>query len=206
MPTMQLGLPFGSRGREPAGTPVRRTILLGRRSLAVTYVKHQRARHYIIRVEDDGSLRVTVPRGGSLARADQFIKEKATWIDRERYRVALRRTGEVRADDDPRLRELASTVLPARLLELAAGLGRTVSGISVRAQRTRWGSCSPSGRISLNWRLVQMPHSVRDYVLLHELTHLLHLNHSKRFWRELDRVCPWHRAARAWLKANGRAG
>jgi predicted metal-dependent hydrolase len=81
-----------------------------------------------------------------------------------------------------------------------------VRGVTVRSQRTRWGSCSPSGRISLNWRLVQMPESVRDYVLLHELTHLLHLNHSKRFWRELERVCPWHRDARGWLKANGRAG
>jgi len=204
---MQLGLPFDAPRRECSGHPGFRTILIGRRPLSVAYVKHPRARHYIIRVEDEGSVRVTIPRGGSRRRADEFVREKADWIERERYRAALRKTGPPLAEDEGGcLRRLAAETLPARLLELAAGLGRRVAGVSVRAQRTRWGSCSPAGRISLNWRLVQMPDAVRDYVLLHELTHLLHLNHSKRFWRELARVCPWHREARAWLRANRRPG
>jgi len=73
----------------------------------------------------------------------------------------------------------------------------------VGSQRTRWGSCSPSGRVSLNWRLVQMPPPVRDYVLLHELAHLKHPDHSSRFWREVERLCPWYREARAWLGEHG---
>jgi predicted metal-dependent hydrolase len=113
------------------------------------------------------------------------------------------------ADDGPgalpaierHLRRLATEELPRRLTELAAAHGRAVAGVTIRAQRTRWGSCSPTGRISLNWRLIQLPPSVRDYVLLHELTHLIHLNHSRRFWRELERVCPWHGEARGWLRA-----
>jgi predicted metal-dependent hydrolase len=205
MPEMQLGLPFGTPRSDAPANPARRTLRLGTRVLSVAYVRHPRARHYIIRVEDDGSVRVTIPRGGSRARADEFVREKAAWIDRERYLVTLRGSGPLLpADESGHARRLAAQVLPARLLELARGLGRRVAGVSVRSQRTRWGSCSPSGHISLNWRLVQMPDAVRDYVLLHELTHLVHLNHSKRFWRDLARVCPWHREARAWLRAHGR--
>lgn len=204
---MQLGLPFGSPGLGARSIGERRAILLGRRSFTVAFVRHRRARHYIIRVEEDDSLRVTIPRGGSRARAEEFLREKAAWIERECYRAALRKGAPaLPPDTDGRLRRMAATLLPARLAELAARLGRRVAGVSIRAQRTRWGSCSPSGRISLNWRLVQLPDAVRDYVILHELTHLVHLDHSKRFWRELARVCPWHSEARAWLRANGRPG
>ena len=204
---MQLGLPFGSPRRHVRSGPGPRTILVGRRSLTVTFVRHPRARHYIIRVDDDGVVRVTIPRGGSRTQAESFVREKAAWIEKECYRVALRKAGPMLpADQIGELRRTAAKALSARLMELAASVGRQVAGVSIRAQRTRWGSCSPSGRISLNWRLAQVPDAVRDYVMLHELTHLVHLNHSKRFWRELARVCPWHREARAWLRRNGRTG
>jgi predicted metal-dependent hydrolase len=70
----------------------------------------------------------------------------------------------------------------------------------VRNQRSRWGSCSRRGTISLNWRLIQTPVSVRDYVILHELAHLKEMNHSKRFWREVARLCPDYKEAENWLK------
>jgi predicted metal-dependent hydrolase len=248
IPWMQLGLPFGAQSRVRTRLPARDTILVGRRSVVVAYVRHRRARHYIIHVTDDGSLRVTVPRGGSRHQADRFVREKASWIEREQYRLALGRSlrrrdderrvcldgeelvveiadsasgrdarfgshvvpvppgGRVRTALDRYLRALADVQLPARLAELAGATGHGVARVTVRAQRSRWGSCSPSGRISLNWRLIQVPPSVRDYVLLHELTHLTHLDHSKRFWRELERVCPWHREARVWLRQSGRSG
>ena len=91
-----------------------------------------------------------------------------------------------------------------RLRELAAAHGLAVNGVSIRNQQTRWGSCSSGGRISLNWRLVQMPDDVRDYVLLHELMHLRVRNHSPRFWREVERVCPDHEESRRWLRHQGR--
>lgn len=240
---MQLPLPFGARARASRSTPVRHTLLLGRRAVVVTYVRHRQARHYVLCVQEDGSVRVTIPRGGSRAAADRFVREKAAWIERERYRADLRRESERLQDErrvsvhgeefpvevvegpsgpvarfgpfqvalarnarsprpaiDTLLRRLAAEELPRRLMELANDAGRNVAHVTVRGQRTRWGSCSPSGRISLNWRLVQMPPPVRDYILLHELTHLAHLDHSKRFWRELERVCPWHREARRWLR------
>jgi predicted metal-dependent hydrolase len=102
------------------------------------------------------------------------------------------------------LQRLAQRELPARVQHLSATHGIAVSAISVRAQRTRWGSCSPRGEISLNWRLVQVPEWVRDYVILHELAHRRHLNHSTRFWEEVKRLCPDYEAAETWLRETGR--
>ena len=77
-----------------------------------------------------------------------------------------------------------------------------VQRVTVRNQRSRWGSCSRRGTISLNWRLVQTPEFVRDYIVLHELAHLREMNHSPRFWREVARLCPNFAEAEKWLKAN----
>ncbi len=103
------------------------------------------------------------------------------------------------------LRVLARAELGARLRALAAVHGLTIAGMSIRNQTSRWGSCSREGRIALNFRLVQMPPHVSDYVLLHELMHLKQQNHSMRFWRLVEGVCPGFRAAERWLKTDGRA-
>lgn len=223
---VQLTLPFRSPGRAAPGAAARVVLMVGRRPVAVTCVRHPRARHYLLRVEPDGSVRVTLPARGTRADALRFVREKIGWIERERYRQAIERAtaawvNEGRAlvdgrwvDTGPagveavkeRLRRTAERQLPARLRELAAAHGFTVAGVSVRDQRSRWGSCSSSGRLSLNWRLVQMPPAVRDYILLHELAHLRHPDHSRRFWREVDRLCPGHRDARRWLREHGGRG
>ena len=98
------------------------------------------------------------------------------------------------------LRQLAARELPPRVLELAARHRLTVRRITVRNQKSRWGSCSRRGTISLNWRLIQTPAFVSDYICLHELVHLRQMNHSPKFWREMERVCPDYRLARQWLK------
>ena len=77
-----------------------------------------------------------------------------------------------------------------------------VRRVCVRNQKSRWGSCSRHGTICLNWRLLQAPESVRDYLILHELAHLKEMNHSRRFWSEVARMCPDYRQAEAWLKKN----
>jgi predicted metal-dependent hydrolase len=93
--------------------------------------------------------------------------------------------------------------LPARTWELAAVTGMEVKQVSVRNQRSRWGSCSANGTISLNWRLVQTPDFVRDYIIHHELMHLREMNHSDRFWARVEEVFPGWREAEHWLKRNG---
>jgi hypothetical protein len=212
------------------------------------FVRQRRARHYILRLRDDGVVRVTVPWHGSRAEAEKFLIARREWIAREwhrrelaarsrrgpwragtlvplggaevplavtpaggRFRVSFAgesltvtalEAGNLRGRVEAHLRRLAARELPSRLSDLARLHGFAVSAVSVRNQRTRWGSCSPSGRISLNWRLIQAPPAVCDYVLLHELTHLRHPNHSARFWRELARVCPHHAEARRWLRCS----
>jgi len=95
---------------------------------------------------------------------------------------------------------LAAKELPPRVLEYAAAHQLPARRITVRNQRSRWGSCSRHGTISLNWRLIQAPPFVRDYLILHELTHLREMNHSARFWREVERICPYYDTAERWLK------
>ena len=75
--------------------------------------------------------------------------------------------------------------------------------MTVRNQRARWGSCSATGGISLNWRLVQTPEAVRDYIIHHELMHLREMNHSARFWARVEEVCPGWRDAERWIRRNG---
>jgi predicted metal-dependent hydrolase len=97
----------------------------------------------------------------------------------------------------------AKIELPARTWELAAMTGVEVKLVTVRNQRSRWGSCSANGTISLNWRLVQTPEFVRDYIIYHELMHLREMNHSARFWAKVQEVCPDWREAERWIKRNG---
>ena len=94
----------------------------------------------------------------------------------------------------------AAKELPARVQSVAAGQGLSVVRVTVRNQRTRWGSCSRRGTISLNWRLIQAPSFVSDYVILHELMHLRQMNHSTRFWSEVGRAFPDYTKAERWLK------
>jgi predicted metal-dependent hydrolase len=100
------------------------------------------------------------------------------------------------------LRCVADEELPPRVEELARREHLVVRRVSVRNQRTRWGSCSRSGNMSLNWRLIQVPPDVRDYVVLHELMHLREMNHSSRFWAHVAVACPLYRHHAAWLRAH----
>jgi predicted metal-dependent hydrolase len=99
-----------------------------------------------------------------------------------------------------RLRRIAERELKARTHELAKQHGVTISRVTVRAQRSRWGSCSRSGTISLNWRLVQTPPFVVDYLIVHELMHRREMNHSKRYWKHVADAFPAYCEAEAWLK------
>ena len=208
----------------------------------------RRARRYIIRVLPDGSIRVTIPRGGSRREAESFFEKHRPWAENERIRVLAVHAptvwvdraeimlrgrpvplrvmsegsgwwliigpervplAEVPTDLRPAaercLRLVAKRDLIPRLRELAALHGLTVSLVTIRNQRSRWGSCSREGSIALNFRLVQAPDAVRDYVLIHELMHLRQQNHSRRFWRLVESAYPAFREAERWLRTTGRS-
>ena len=111
--------------------------------------------------------------------------------------------GDLRPTLEAHFARRARIELPARTWELAAVTGVEVKHVTVRNQRSRWGSCSANGTISLNWRLVQTPDFVRDYIVYHELMHLREMNHSDRFWARVEEVCPNWRDAEHWIKRNG---
>lgn len=100
-------------------------------------------------------------------------------------------------------RRMARSEFRWRLDEAAADLGVTYAGVRIGNQQTRWGSCSASGAMSFNWRLLLAPEDVLDYVVWHEACHLRHLDHSPRFWALLARHRPGYREQKAWLRRNG---
>jgi predicted metal-dependent hydrolase len=111
--------------------------------------------------------------------------------------------GDLRPTLEAHFARRARIELPARAWELAAETGADLKAVTVRNQRSRWGSCSAGGAVSLNWRLLQAPESVRDYIIYHELMHLREMNHGPRFWAQVEAVCPAWREAERWLKRNG---
>ena len=186
--------PGEGRGRGPDA--------IDRPPLAIFFVRHRRARRYLIRVDPDGQVRVTIPRGGSRREAEAFAARQARWIAEQRAQI---RPPRFSLDEARAFRVRARQYLPARLLELALVHGLQVARVSVRNQRTRWGSCGRDGHICLNWRLVLMPEWVRDYVLIHELMHLRRLDHSRAYWRLVAAAYPRYAEARQWLDEHGRS-
>jgi predicted metal-dependent hydrolase len=102
------------------------------------------------------------------------------------------------------IRAQADSIIPVRVSELNEQWKLRYSSITVRNQRTRWGSCSKKGALSFNWRLVMLPAAVADYLICHELAHLKYLDHSPRFWRFVETICPSFRESERWLRRHGR--
>ena len=172
---------------------------------AMVFVRHRRARRYILRVLDDATVRVTLPRWGSRREAEAFVERSASWIAKQRHRLLVPSVSAMppSVDGGAALRQRALKELPPALLALADTHDITVTRISVRNQRSRWGACSARGSITLNWRLILVPDFVREYVMIHELMHRRELNHSRRFWRHVAAACPRFEEARRWLRSEG---
>ena len=205
---------------EDPGFPIVETLapraeLTPPRSLfTLVFVRHPRARRYVLRVRPDATVRVTVPRWGSRKEATAFAERERPWIEKQLRRITVDELRQASAPDagsdglslqgrqlaGREFLDLAARQLVPRLKELARIHGLTVNRVSVRNQRSRWGSCSSGGHICLNWRLMTMPDWVRDYVLIHELMHLKRMDHSSRFWKLVERACPGYQLARRYLR------
>jgi predicted metal-dependent hydrolase len=150
-------------------------------------------------------VRVTAPYGVTREQVEQFVVSKADWIVKHlaqaRHFERLRRhaAGRMEKIDDGE----AGEQLARKLKELAARHGFTVGKVSVRRQKTLWGSCSADNNISLNINLIHLPRQLMTYVILHELLHTRIKNHSQQFWNELDTLVGDARLLRAWLNEYG---
>lgn len=155
----------------------------------VLFEQSQRARRIIIYVNASRNIRVAVPTQTSFKKAEEFVFLKTGWIKNHLEKV--NRQEKDRKNNQDNLyainKVVAKKALINRLKRLAEKHGFTYNKVSVRSQRTRWGSCSHKNNISLNVKLVLLPVDLIEYVMLHELVHTRIHSHHKTFWAELDK-------------------
>jgi predicted metal-dependent hydrolase len=140
----------------------------------------------------------------SVAQIDDAIDFHRPWLERQLAKEVVPRLGleRLRLTEAQGRREARARISLIAQSE-AAALGVTYSRITLRDQRSRWGSCSSRGALSFNWRLVLAPHDVLDYVVVHEVCHLAELNHGPAFWRLVERRRPGYREPKRWLDDHG---
>ncbi len=161
-----------------------------------------------IEIKAGGQVIVRAPQRVSDAEIQRFVDSKAAWIaghiEKLKAREAERPKEERLSMED--IRELADQALvdiPARVRRYAPIVGVEYGRITIRNQKSKWGSCSSQKNLNFNCLLMLAPEAVRDYVVVHELCHLIELNHSKKFWAHVKRVLPDYKKQEEWLKMQG---
>ncbi|MFO7555078.1 MAG: YgjP-like metallopeptidase domain-containing protein [Desulfobacterales bacterium] len=155
----------------------------------ILFERSNRARHIRISVKPFEGVRVAVPYGISFDKARQFAKSKKNWIKKHLDKMKqVKKEHDALSNNLPEINRIeAGKKLVNRLNELSEQHGFRYNKVSVRNQKTRWGSCSSKNNINLNIKLDRLPDNMIDYVLLHELVHTRIKNHSNAFWAELDK-------------------
>ena len=161
-----------------------------------------------VEIRPDGEVLVRAPRHLSDNEIRRFVETKAGWIEEHTAKVKARARKaadleRLSMDDIRRLADEAATDIPERVRRFAPVVGVQYGRITIRNQKSKWGSCSSRGNLNFNCLLMHAPPSVRDYVVVHELCHLVELNHSKRFWALVSGVLPEYRKEEQWLKTQG---
>ena len=152
----------------------------------------------------DGTVEVRCPTRMKKADIDAFVESKRPWI--EKHLHAFQNRPPQRPLTPPEIHALAREAagfIPQRAAHFAPKIGVTYDKISIRAQHTRWGSCSAKGNLSFNCLLLLMPPEVLDYIVVHELCHRKEMNHSPKFWAEVEKILPNYKEQKTWLKQNG---
>lgn len=165
---------------------------------------------YGISVMPGGKVTVRIPLRGSERFAVSMVESKKNWIAVSVLKMQAVEPTPPQKEKSPsekRLeaiyRDAAREYFPKRVSYFSHVLGVNYGKITIRDQKTRWGSCSSKGNLSFNWRLILAPPNVLDYVVVHELCHRKEMNHSQRFWALVESVMPEYREYRKWLKENG---
>lgn len=177
--------------------------------MKVTVIRSNR-KTVAIQVNSDLSVTVRAPRSVSEKDIEEILKKKEAWISKHiekiketKERVEAEPTEKLTREKVIALAEEALKVIPERVEYFAKVIGVTYGKITIRNQKTRWGSCSSKGNLNFNCLLMLAPPEVLDYVVVHELCHRKQMNHSKAFWLEIEKVLPDYKEARKWLKEEG---
>ena len=151
---------------------------------SVLFERSNRAKHLNISVKAPAKVRVAVPRGISFEKAKNFTHSKIGWISKHLLKIQL--SHKIYLFDKPVDKQSAKEFLEGRIKVLANKFGFLYNKVTIRNQKTRWGSCSGKNNINLNMKLLNIPNHLIDYVILHELVHTKVKNHSPHFWGSLD--------------------
>ena len=173
-----------------------------------TIVIRSRRKTLSMQVKGDGQVEIRAPLRTSDAEIRRFLETHRRWLEKHLQKAqALQQAKagvrKLTAAETAELKKKAKRILPERVAYWAPLIGVRPGRIAVRCQKTRWGSCSTKGNLNFNCLLMLAPEGVIDYIVVHELCHLKHMNHSKRFYAEIEKVLPDYRQHQQWLKENG---
>ena len=148
-----------------------------------------------LQIESSDEVVVRAPRHLGIIEIERFIDKHKLWIDKSLAKMKVMEDAhkDLRRYTDAEVREMAEAaarVIPERVRYYAPIVGVDYGNITIRNQKTRWGSCTAAGNLNFNVALMRAPLEIMDYVVVHELCHRLELNHSKKFWKEVERVMP----------------
>ena len=177
--------------------------------MEITYIIQKSRRSSIsVSVMTDNRVLVKAPYGTSERTVQEFLLSKKDWItkhlekqNREEEKAAA--LGVLSDEEIRKIKRQAKKIIPERVAYWAEKIGVTYGRIAIRLQSSRWGSCAQNGNLNFNCLLVLMPQEILDSVVVHELCHRKHMNHSKEFYNEIYRVFPDYDRCNKWLKENG---
>ena len=181
-----------------------RPLRLGEKALSTFpyEVRRSQRRTIALEITARGEILVRAPRFVSARFIEDFVDGHEDWIRRARERWAARQAAcpEPTAEEQAQMRRRAKEVIPPKVAHYAAVMGVEPAGITITGARTRFGSCSAKNTLSFSWRLMAYPEEAVDYVVVHELAHIRHHDHSKAFYDLVASVLPDHKARRALLR------
>lgn len=169
--------------------------------MEITIIRSKR-KSLALQVKNDGQIVVRAPYRIPYSRIEEFVRVHEEWILRTQEKALERQSRSHEITEQERIKgyEAAKNIIPERVAYFASRIGVTYNRITIRNQKTRWGSCSSKGNLNFNWQLVLLPREILDYVVVHELAHRKEMNHSAAFWAEVERELPDYRERRRMLK------
>lgn len=180
-----------------------------------THIEVIRSKRKTLAIEIRPDMRVVVRAPEKIPQNEimKFVEEKQNWIKKHLVQMFFKAEEIKKQKKEPaltnadieKLCQKALSVIPDKVKYYAEIMGVTYGRITIRNQKTRWGSCSSKGNLNFNCLLMLMPDKVLDYVVVHELCHLKQMNHSKKFWKEVERYMPDYKNYKKWLNENGGA-
>ena len=162
---------------------------------------NRRARSIRITVRSDGSVLVSAPRYAGMARIQRFVLEKQDWIlEKQKQFEAIPRARKLSLNEIRELKRKAKAMLQDRLSYYSKIYGVRYKKVTVRSQRTRWGSCSRQGNLNFNYKIALLTPELADYIVVHELCHIKEFNHSKNFWTLVAQTIPDYKLKKLELR------